>query len=116
MHEGVFVYRPLQKGDIMELFAPGKKLPKNVNLQKVGISTYQNLTFCIGKNFNANSAKKRSKEVLNKPKYTKRGSFWGGWWEMTNFSSRPPSAKRQSPPAAKRQTAAKRQLSPGAKR
>ena len=63
LYEGVFVYRPLQKGDIMELFAPGKKLLKNVNLQKVGISTYQNLTFCIGKNFNANPAKKRSKEV-----------------------------------------------------
>lgn len=69
------MYRPAYKGNIMELFASGKKLPKNGNLQKVGISTYQNLTFCIGKNFNANPAKKRSKEVLNKPKYTKRGAI-----------------------------------------
>lgn len=69
------MYRPLQKGDIMELFASGKKLPKNGNLQKVEISTYQNLTFLHRENFNANPAKNRSKEVLNKPKYTKRGSF-----------------------------------------
>lgn len=42
------MYRPLQKGDIMELFAPGKKLPKNGNLQKVGISTPQNLEVLKG--------------------------------------------------------------------
>ena len=32
----------------MELFAPGKKLPKNGNLQKVGISTPQNLEVLKG--------------------------------------------------------------------
>lgn len=71
------MYRPLQKGDIMELFAPGKKLPKNVNLQKLEISTSQNLEVLKGVKPHCKSGEKQVQRGAKQAQIHEKGVILG---------------------------------------